>query len=601
MLGRDPYWRLLRAPAFIVRMAFASFDRARTQRGRRSRLLFAAIVAALAVTPAASGILSNLVDPDPISAFQGKFYDSRTVLAAMAVPLGAQTGAPRLGTVDWDGVSSPQLNGYVNAILARLLTAWHAPHPKAWVSVTANPGLQSDSNASGEIFIARGWIEQSDSEDEVAAVIARQLSHILLDHFTGEKAAERRQASLARASAVAVTALELSGKPAQDGTHKDKIEESLQEAMLVDLAMDSLSSMRTARSREEQDEQADLLGTDLLYRAQYNVHGMQDALQRQTKYDRDERARIAGLTDIYTATLRAAMPDDGKNKDASSAVARERLAVYGLLSRINSTNDDAIVLERNDQLSRYIAREYGSNPGGPLRRASLDALRNNAAVKPVLSNHDAASQALEQLALANRAQAKPLAERGVSGATASSPYALRVKAIVETESGDSGAGLRSLQRAAQSPQASFATLVMLAGSYSQAGSYDLAYQTLDAAGARLGSVEATYPALIGLAYRQGNTSIADTVLRKCSLVDNRGIVAQCRRVAQVANCTGPALLCGPFDTQRNMFTDLSGYRTEHLVDPVYDPPDTNDCPVDPNRKGGAQDHPCTDPHTGRDK
>lgn len=54
------------------------------------------------------------------------------------------------------------------------------------VIILANPAYAAYSTPDGNIYFAMGWVPYLESEDEVAAIVAHELSHVLLQHHTAD-------------------------------------------------------------------------------------------------------------------------------------------------------------------------------------------------------------------------------------------------------------------------------------------------------------------------------------------------------------------------------------------------------------------------------
>ncbi|MCL2214297.1 MAG: M48 family metallopeptidase [Treponema sp.] len=82
----------------------------------------------------------------------------------------------------------PEITNYLNLICMAL--AVNSPSPNWYngyhVIILDDPALTAYSTSGGHIFISRGLIELTSSEDMLAAVIAHELAHIQLKHGTAQ-------------------------------------------------------------------------------------------------------------------------------------------------------------------------------------------------------------------------------------------------------------------------------------------------------------------------------------------------------------------------------------------------------------------------------
>ena len=520
--------------------------------------LFGGLVLALTADSHAGGMFGGLFSGDVYTTFNGKFIDTDDVKSATAAPqrgtagsLGFSGSGGLIGTSTWDAIPAQTLNDYANGILKRLLAGWSGPHPAIRLHVISDPGFQANSTGAGDIFISRGWFVQCQYEDQIAAIIAHEMSHILLDHFAREEANEGRRRAIAGAASASIAAYTLgSTRVTQSGTqvhvgvdNQRKLNDDVQRTLIIKFAIEEVTSFafNSAWARE-QEEEADLLGIDLLARAHYSVRQMTEALKTLQKYE----AESAAEADTLSAEYKAAMEDAAQSGDINAMEGTAKKAMVDALLRGASRLHDRLSRNHPDYdvrikaVQAYIAREYDDD--GKPDDAALNAFRAKGGVKPIFDNHTSADGALAQLRESNYAQARLLASRGASGPTANFPYPLRVMGETEQKAGDAAGGVKLLQRAVQSPDAAFATLSMLAGMYSDMGDYGQAHATIDLAARRFGSVEATYPDQITLALKEGKKSEADRLLATCTAVNNSDLADACHD-AHGDTCTGAKILC----------------------------------------------------------
>ncbi|MDR0374858.1 MAG: M48 family metalloprotease [Treponema sp.] len=78
----------------------------------------------------------------------------------------------------------PELTAYVNKILGVLVI--NSPRPTIYngyhAAILDTDEINGFSTSGGHIFITRGLLDVADSEDALAAVLAHELAHILLQH-----------------------------------------------------------------------------------------------------------------------------------------------------------------------------------------------------------------------------------------------------------------------------------------------------------------------------------------------------------------------------------------------------------------------------------
>ncbi|HWA91369.1 MAG TPA: M48 family metalloprotease [Rhizomicrobium sp.] len=523
-----------------------------------------------AVSGAAALLLATIVASGPAASFlgigdetyetfKGKFVDSKAAAKARTEEATTEAGMKAfnenghaIGALDWDAIPAPEVKAYGEKILNRLLAGWDGPHPKLRLWITADPGLAAESTGNGDLYVARGWFDQADSEDEVAAIIAHEISHVLLNHFAREEANEGRSRSIASAASVATTAFAL-GSTRVQGTgsnatlvqDKRQLDRNIHKTLLIKFAIGEFSSYTlNAPWAREQEDQADLLGTDLLYRAKYNTLAMKKSLERLKDYEASAAKQVDDLSSQYEDTIKNGLESGSQDElkkafaDVLGNIALDKAdKLRNQLIRKHPDTD-----KRIEDITKYIGREYDEDPGPPLEKNEIQKFRAAKGVKATLAGHLVSVKASAALTEGNAAQARTLAMQGLTGAGAGAPYALRIVGMSLGQSGDATKGLDYLRRAAASPDASFATVVLLASQYASARKFDAAHRTLEEAKTRFGSAEAVYPASITVALAEGKKDDAKAIYDTCMKVKNSDLVEQCR-IANGDSCTSSALVC----------------------------------------------------------
>jgi Zn-dependent protease with chaperone function len=271
-------------------------------------------------------------------------------------------------------VVDPTLDADLNAILGRLQAAWpDAPSP-ARVHVIPDSDFSARTYGSGDIFVAAGALESMESEDEVAAMLAHEYSHVLLHHAHESKLDE---AASGLFTAGMLYAMYRNGKKPDDAAF-------VRQFGIGVLAMETVSSgLVPAMTRRDEDE-ADRLGMDLMIRAGYNPVAMTTMLERMI---------------------------DWEARNAAAAQAREQQA-----ARL----DDAIKAESNGQvqldLTPVINAIFANISAGigklmsKLRRQHADATERREHAKDYLrvAHADAQRPALRPVPWAKRRQVQAL-------------------------------------------------------------------------------------------------------------------------------------------------------------------------------------------------
>ncbi len=85
-------------------------------------------------------------------------------------------------------IRDEKIEKYLRSIAKRLLKYWHGERPeRIGIFVIDGPYVKGYATPSGDIFISLGAFDRLKSEDELAALIAHEMGHLLLKHFKDEK------------------------------------------------------------------------------------------------------------------------------------------------------------------------------------------------------------------------------------------------------------------------------------------------------------------------------------------------------------------------------------------------------------------------------
>ena len=83
-------------------------------------------------------------------------------------------------------VRSAALEQYLNDTRQKVLAASGKTGVPGRVIILANPGFEAFSSPDGHVYLAMGLLESLESADEVAAIIAHEISHVLLKHHSSD-------------------------------------------------------------------------------------------------------------------------------------------------------------------------------------------------------------------------------------------------------------------------------------------------------------------------------------------------------------------------------------------------------------------------------
>lgn len=421
-------------------------------------------------------------------------------------------------------VPTSPLDAYLNGVLAKLLAQSPVKGVPARVYVRASGDWAAKSTADANIYVALGTLLRLDNEDEIAALLGHEASHVLLGHANADvvQGAQQRAIQLSALAAAAQGAVAGKGgaKPAAGtGRVQDQSRALLLNTMLLSPAWS-----------REQERDADRLGTDLLVRAGYSPQAMASLLRKQKTF---ETARAA---DPQTATIdqqfgfdagakvqeqtAKATKNMGTGGDALGALAGAALGSaleWGTKKVQESSRAHPKTDERITEIDAYVAEEY-SDAGAPAFQVETwEAAKEADGTVDVLENYIAAIEAKGKLAAGDAAAARKLAKSGVSGPTKAHAYPNYVAAAVELTGGATAPALADYETALGGPEPAGAIYAEASALYLQTGKRDKAVEVIEAGYARLQQPPGLTVPLIKTYQQAGRQADADRVAAQCAL------------------------------------------------------------------------------------
>jgi hypothetical protein len=203
-------------------------------------------------------------------------------------------------------VPASPLDIYLNGVLAKLLAQSPVQNVPAHVYVRASGDWAAQSTADANIYIALGTLLRLDNEDEVAALLAHESSHVILGHTSADVVQNVQQRAI-QLSALAADAQDLiasarnkdagaSGAKAASGSAgTGSVAGNVRIDQQTKVLLLNTTLLSPAWSRD-QERAADRLGTDLLVRAGYAPQAMGSLLRKQKTFESERAADPQAFT-----------------------------------------------------------------------------------------------------------------------------------------------------------------------------------------------------------------------------------------------------------------------------------------------------------------
>jgi beta-barrel assembly-enhancing protease len=281
------------------------------------------------------------------------------------------------------------------------------------VYVLAKSDLEASSTPDGNVFLSIGWVKSLDSEDELAALLAHELAHVLLRHHDTTVLASIQKQFKTLAGLGAGLKNQLSSEsqsPVPMSAGQTKALQRME--VMIDVTEGALLP---AWSRGQENE-ADRLGFDLLVKAGYSPVGMTNLLQRIANWeDQQSKAKQAQQQEMQSQL--DALVAGGKAGDA----AKQGLlsAVADFKAELATSHDGAD--KRAGTLAEYTDKHHANAPLPAIRKVEYQRLVGGTGVKPVLDAYAKVFDGVVKLRDGRYADAeKVLAETVRAGAPAQS-------------------------------------------------------------------------------------------------------------------------------------------------------------------------------------
>ncbi|MGH7396648.1 MAG: M48 family metalloprotease, partial [Candidatus Rokuibacteriota bacterium] len=400
---------------------------------------------------------------------------------------------------------------YLNGERARLIAATGKTRVPGRVMILASSGFLAFSTPDGNVYMAMGLLESLESADEVAAVLAHEVSHVLLKHHTADVIGDMQKKGQAVYEMGIGAKTMLSGR----STVAKGDAKTLQQVQLATDATDKVVLPAWGRGQERE---ADLLGVDLLAETGQSPPAMISMLEKLGAWEKANAEMEQAFWDRLTQASQ-------RNVNEAVGIAYEKL--LSTVSVNHPKTEDRIT-----EAAQYFERHYGSRALVEPRSAPWTTVRNRPEVALVMRNYKQAFLAKKLLDQGRAQDAYAAARTSITGPTATDAYPNWVLARSAFALGRSREGLEALRRAVTSSEPVPNVYEDLIVAYEGAGSFSAALQWTDQASKAFGGSPRFMPHRIRLLRKTGRVAEAGTATADCSLN-----ATDWKRLCQEANAT----------------------------------------------------------------
>ncbi|SDG93665.1 M48 family metallopeptidase [Roseospirillum parvum] len=470
-------------------------------------------------------------------------YEEMTADAPTGPCGGDGADAVQMARVDFGlgVVREPRLEAYMNGILKRLVAASPRPDCQARAFVLPNNDFTTVATKGGGILIPLGLLREFKSEDEIAAVLGHELSHILYGHHDSDSFLET-QDDLAKGLNALNGATMLLGQMAGSDV-VSSLNSTTQAARAVYLVSETVVGPAWTR---DQEDQADFLGTDLMTKAGYNPTGMSRVMDVLIAYEKliEERAEAQSVLDdpanqeaLSNSVMKLA--EGGATGSMSTGDAIE--AAAGLIqvgaawiSTSDTAREHRSAEERKEQVSEYIRQFHRDDRRRRFTEDAWKAIHGGGVTGTVLAHYEAASQARKQIYAGEVDPALAAARTSVGSPTENAPYPRLAFFEVRKMQGRRDKARQNLELAMRDPEVPWSVYRNMAELELEQGRTDRAVATLDKARQVYGDPVTIVPYAITVHRRSGQADQVGKLLRRCEQDGTRAMFQACLTSAQVS-------------------------------------------------------------------
>ncbi len=408
-------------------------------------------------------------------------------------------------------VRSASLEEYLGRVRAQLVATSGVTGVPGRVTILANPAFAAYSTPDGNVYLALGWFKQLDNADEAAAILAHELSHVLLAHHKSDLVSEWYH----RGQSFQEIAVRIKAEQSKSKTVAKSDAKAVSEAQVVANVGDKLILPAWGR---QQEREADLLGVDLMIRANYSPAAMVSMLEKLKAWEDQTKESDDAFWAQVTQTAQSDVNQAGK-------------MLYQKAVSIVSVNHPKTE-ERITGAAEYLDRHYGDKKLPGLHPAAWKEVLTRPDVAEMIKNYESAFQAKKLLDAKKPLESYAEAKIASTPPTANDAYPNWILARAASTLHRQPEAVAALQRAVGSADPNPQIYDDLIAVHEQAGNIPTALTWTDKASAVFGGAPRWRPVKIRLLRKAGKTSDADAQTLDCSVN-----APDWRRLCQEANQT----------------------------------------------------------------
>lgn len=523
-----------------------------TKESQMKKFTFMFLLLILAGCAATEGIVSvgkDLFGTSKYESFEGKFIsqaeldrikkrdDELTGKGSVIAFTGKNISINEIRDVNL--VKAPRIQNYLQEICDDILLQWTGSPVKAKINITSQVVFSPSADYLGNIYIPIGMLANVESEDELAMMIAHEVSHLLLRHHERKEAFDE-QRTLITTFAGAIVAANIAkdssvdtegGKLSINYNASSSGQKNIVKAVVYQQLINSISDVALSNAwGRVQEEEADLLALDLAVAAGYAPRASENALMKLASIESESKVQEAILQEEQSNSLQEVF-SSGNIDGISSELS---LRVSGFLSdgvswikdKLNRSHDSAE--SRATNISLYAEREYLEQVFLLDNKANWKSFKEQKDINDILEGYLLSQKALLEIANGNLEEAETLARQSQNPHTKNQPEIREVMYHLRVSQGNISRAEQNLFLVDDWNYASRSMFEKMLEVQIKNGKYSDALETVELAENRLYTSDA-FNFYKGVALNQvGKKEEAKKTLNQC--LETEAYKEQCRKV-----------------------------------------------------------------------
>jgi hypothetical protein len=455
--------------------------------------------------------------------------------------MGLATDSISLGRYQTARLRMPQTEGRVAALLDGIDAQWpYAKGQPLQVHILGVDYYNAYSLPDGSIVVAFGLLDQAQSDDEVAFVLAHELGHVRLGHFAARVAPRPKPSATSRMAQAFLVDAALQTA----GAKSPAVSAAIQAGATNDLIHFLNNVMVEPDHTRAQEDEADCIGYDLSEAASYSADSASARVFDTIQADQQKREAIVDTLGAQLKSQLGQAIHDGSavsfltggtdNMRDSLLGGGMRLAVGVAAARSGQQlPQHRPPEERKRGMAQYSADAYPD--GAPLRDEQhgwLAGVRGTEEFAEAKAAVGAVTEAQRARAAAHYPEARAAIQRAMSTKFRGAPLVLNEAARLSDDMGDQRAAERLYQQASASPDQTVDGYVDHVRMLYRIKDNDRAMAVIREGVGRFGNDDKPFIALmIAVARQAGNDGEAQGYLQRCQGYDNDALTKDCQLAA----------------------------------------------------------------------